>query len=1113
MSDPAVLAISGPAVAAGDSASTAKVIEAGRRKIASFTATGGRLDALVLLGNLTRTGSDEDFRELDRVVQELSLDCMLDGDEQQPRIVAVPGPADGAAIPASSMLARTLTSGWDATEESFWRGEDRDLVDLVARRYAAFTSWFEAQHRPSTWRAGRLPGDGSGVIGSGDRQLRIVTINTSFRLLHDAPLTDWNLYPVTPLHLRDAGIGSYANHDVATWLLSARIVPVPVGELGSPTTLITGEATPGPSSGWNLVRGDVGTLVLGADGAPRTGSDVSLIEAHQPPTAAQPTSPTTPIDEVTKAFAGTLRSGRLVLVVTSGPEAGSINEWNVPVSNADDFHEILAEQAHTSTAVPLPELVRSLRRTDPDLLHNSTAALKAVADPPNKLAEALLRGPWYRVYDLSGTNVLRLAAEAWNKRGRKFSVVDAAHEPLTPGSGHMELVILMAGASDSGQRDVDFELTAPARTPREVWLRQLKADLLTNPALLVAADVSSRHLSYCLPLLPEVSARGKSVQSYFLVASGQDETVQFRLREYGVQQLPPPLADVIGKHLQPGVEEFETGTKLLARQREGLRRGSGIQLVNTLLESARPGDDEYLYGQDPSWGDIRDRIPARLSTVQEMWDASAAAADKLPIVILEDRSGTGKSTALMQFGIELMQDDRSVGWLDRDASRDLRDLVRETEELSLDAILVDDIDIFGARATSLLHDLNRGGKTLVVATIRSTRSDLLGSGFRRISPLQLTDADLGALVTALELNGKLGRLKDQLTPEMRIDVLRRASDQDLMMAMNEAIFGFRLGPRVLSEFDQLDTTRQRVYSFVCLFYALQYEDRSLTLSVNDLVQVASEDDPAAGVLLIIDELRRKRLVTQSETGQLRSRHRVIAEQIFTERIRRQPGYQQELMTDLMLFYVERAWHIKDRTNRFRRVMVALINHRVMVQSDLPIASVRAIYDELRSYLADDLHYWLQRGSYELEKQQLDRAATDVRTALGCTNGATDYKVRTTWGLIAWRLARRDLHDERSQQEALDAVTALDEVIRIKGRDSPHTFTFLAGEGVEWLAETTFVSPDEKLMLARRIAEIIELGQFLLKGNREFENAVERSKRELVKLLVPPGAQTERTIPL
>jgi hypothetical protein len=55
----------------------------------------------------------------------------------------------------------------------------------------------------------------------------------------------------------------------------------------------------------------------------------------------------------------------------------------------------------------------------------------------------------------------------------------------------------------------------------------------------------------------------------------------------------------------------------------------------------------------------------------------------------------------------------------------------------------------------------------------------------------------------------------------------------------------------------------------------------------------------------------------------------------------------------------------------------------------------------------------QRGSYELEKQELDRAATDGRTALGCTNGATHYKVRTTWSLIVWRLARRDLHDPTS----------------------------------------------------------------------------------------------------
>jgi hypothetical protein len=57
--------------------------------------------------------------------------------------------------------------------------------------------------------------------------------------------------------------------------------------------------------------------------------------------------------------------------------------------------------------------------------------------------------------------------------------------------------------------------------------------------------------------------------------------------------------------------------------------------------------------------------------------------------------------------------------------------------------------------------LNRGGKTLVVASVRTTRMWILGStdGLRVVSDdTPLTDTDLGGLIKALDAGGLLGSL-------------------------------------------------------------------------------------------------------------------------------------------------------------------------------------------------------------------------------------------------------------------------------------------------------------------------------------------------------------------
>ena len=1119
-----VLIVSNPTASADDPDACAHRFASALESLSPLLVNREDLDLVALIGDLTQSASAADFEVLNEHLQELLLNCMIAG-SSEPYVIAVPGDKDGAGSADRGILSLALTQNWREHETSFWEGTDPDLLRLVADRYSTFSAWHGPQRRPNNWQAGLIPGNGSCKIEKNDLSLRIVTLNDVFRLVNAAARSQPSNSAISLPQLADTGLEIHSAESASTLVLCAQTATFPPSSIGTTAVLFAGTRGASVPTGWNVLGNRPAHLLVRLNSVPG-GNPQFLADggrqlivgsvASAPSPTIEAETPSTDIDyrPAWTAFSRAIRSGRTVLVITSGLEALSTNEWGVAVSNVDDLHEMLAEHAGAHVDVPLTEIITRMRRENPTTLRHSVTALMAVSDPKNALAEGLIRGPWYRVYDFTGTNISRLAAEALNVGAHRIDVVDARLETVTPGSGKLEVVLMSGGAAQGERYEIDFDFDREVRSTRNLWLRQFRADLITNPTLFTAWSVSSRHLQNLLKFLPPVDDGGRNRQPSFLIAQGSDKSAEYRQAGFGVQRLPTSIAELIDKQLRPGIEIFEVGARTLMRQRAGLQQGTGVQLVGALLENAGAGDSKFLRGTDPTWGDILSGIPARLSTVQKMHDAvRERQGETYPIMLLEDRSGTGKSTALMQFGKELLDQGLLVGWLDRDTTRRVVDVGREIANFNFDAILVDDIDIFGDSANSLLRQLNQAGETLVVATVRTTRARLISAQFARIEPLKLTEGDLDGLVRSLDVNRELGRLKRHLLHESRVDALRRVSGQDLMFAMNEAIYGYRLERRVISEYDQLGLDQKRIYAFVCLFYAVQYKDRAWTLSENELVQIVSTGRPDARIHNLISELQNQRLLVRTEVGQIRSRHRIVAERIYVERIRADHGFLRELLTELILFYVEMAWNIRDNSNRYRRVMIRLINHRIMVQSGLSSTIVRAIYHELHDWLRDDFHYWLQCGSYELEKGDLDLAATYLQSAMGCTNGATDHLVLTTWGLIAFRQARRHPGNREIQEDALAAFHAMDKIVKTVGARSPHTFAFIAGDGVEWLSRTPLLEPSQKQGVARRIREIIDIGDRILDDNPEFEAAVGRSRSVLVELLEPVESQPEKTIPL
>ncbi|TWP46478.1 hypothetical protein FKR81_35530 [Lentzea tibetensis] len=429
-------------------------------------------------------------------------------------------------------------------------------------------------------------------------------------------------------------------------------------------------------------------------------------------------------------------------------------------------------------------------------------------------------------------------------------------------------------------------------------------------------------------------------------------------------------------------------------------------------------------------------------------------------------------------------------------------ILAEALELELDAIFVDDVDIFGSRAASLLRELTRGGKTVVVAAVRNTKLDFVPSTLRAADVSAddpLSDDDLRSLIKVLKTHGLLGVLKQHRWPFRRLEELRRMCEHSLLVAMIQVVTGQLFEDKVRSEFEQLDDGQALVYATICVLESAEVFKRRGVDSV-DLLQIVSPGAPSARMERAIASLIHMRLVVRGSNGMIRCRQRTIADTVIKVVLKKRTSLLGEVMKSLIRFYAGYAGHIDDSNNPYRRTMVRLLNHALMIEFRLPDDTVREIYDSVQEFLDYDFHYWLQRGEFELQRNHLGIAANYFQSARGC-GGEGDYKVETGWASVTLRRSAEDSSDSDKRQAAIAALKALDDVCRTRGTSSEHSFVVMARAGTEWL-ETVY-----KFLLERdfsvsvsTIKGVIELGRKISLDSFQFDRAVREYEPRLSRLI-------------
>jgi tetratricopeptide (TPR) repeat protein len=412
---------------------------------------------------------------------------------------------------------------------------------------------------------------------------------------------------------------------------------------------------------------------------------------------------------------------------------------------------------------------------------------------------------------------------------------------------------------------------------------------------------------------------------------------------------------------------------------------------------------------------------------------------------------------------------RKVGWLDRDQGASAWALKRAcTNGSKFDVIAVDDADTLGHDLAATLREVcSEKPHPLIIISIRSGRID------RVLNPAQLgktpiaeevmpllTNTDIAGLIDALTNDNKLGKLRG-LSRSVQEQIFREKAGRELLVAMIEATSGERFEDKAVREFDELESSKRKIYAFVATATAQDFplDKTSLLLALG-----ANNSNDTLNAL---EELvRRNILVLQPDLQRYRSRHRVLGELI--QRSLQNSGQLYEVLRGLLLVLAAHVYPEMKSHAQPRRLLTRMVNHKFLHQLLGP-EHARRLYEDLEDSLKNEAHYWLQRGVMDLETGNLRLAKNWLDQAKGI-NPSDDY-VETAFAHWQFRTAIETPQDPKSPAMVIDAVESLDHQIKINGNRQVHAYHVLGSQTIAWIRRSFLDFEEKRDLLLHAIDQV------------------------------------------
>lgn len=326
----------------------------------------------------------------------------------------------------------------------------------------------------------------------------------------------------------------------------------------------------------------------------------------------------------------------------------------------------------------------------------------------------------------------------------------------------------------------------------------------------------------------------------------------------------------------------------------------------------------------------------------------------------------------------------------------------------------------------------------------------------------LTDDDIDALIETLDRHNKLGVLKGKSHQE-RVKAFRDEAGRELLVAMIQATSGQRFKDRVYEEYSDLKGLQRTLYGVVCLVNSQRY-----TLDREELLLATG--DATNETLDALEKLVQRHLVVRDDVHSgYRARHRVIADEVVNQ-MRRNLDVGPALEGVCFAFSTRSRRDLPYSARPWRR-LARFINHDFMLRMTTADAG-RTIYSRIEDLLDYDYHYWLQRGSLEVEEGDLEyaRQFLDQARSLAPDNLAVD----TEYAYLLIKKAGKYPDALESNEWFAEGQGYLEQVITANGKDDYYPYHVLGSQGLSY-ARHAKLPLLERRSLLRHLLEVVREG--------------------------------------
>jgi hypothetical protein len=755
-------------------------------------------------------------------------------------------------------------------------------------------------------------------------------------------------------------------------------------------------------------------------------------------------------------------------------------------------------------SVRLPDLFEhALLRNRNALRKVLTQSFTIVPSEMPSWYETYLTMPWQRWYTLNIDN-FEVAADQRFQPPRKPLSISAVREPskavVSSDPSKILEVVHLNGTVEDAPDAVTFSVTQYAErlSRSEPWYLRFAADLLTSPVVFVGTSLDETPLWQHIVLRHGRGAGGLELRHRsYLVTPSLDKSRQSLLAEYNVMWMPM-TAEQFARDLLP---EFNAvvSSGLISLGRRTITSASKIPHLPEVAELAvNPSEEnEFLLGQEPIWADIQSDRAIERECDRGLLDVAqkALAGDGIRgIILISGTAGSGKSTTLMRLCLKLLADGKRVAWIDRNteiSTMAIREAMKADEPP--DVLAIDDADLFGNGLAILVRDIaHYHSRPLVVIALRSGKIDrafnptiLEGVPLTEMVMPHLTDGDISLLIDLLSREKRLGVLTGKTLKEQE-QAFREAAGRQLLVAMIKATSGVWLEEKAVNELTDLKGDAAKIYAFVAVVAAYRYY---LTRD-EIIIALGNYSNEAMNAL---DHLIKHRIIVE-RGGDFSARHRMLGD-IIREKLF-ETGQMAPVVQGLAVVAAAKVTPSAKRYHRHMRMLQTFLNHELLLNVMGPEAG-KNLYSNLEDPLAWHYHYWLQRGSLEVERGSLNLAENFLGTAFSLAED--DPLVRNEWAYLQFKKAINNPTAPEAADFVKEATQILEGLIA-NGGANQYPYGVIASQGLQW-SRVGIKDPTRRAAYLRHLITKIEGGMKRYPGESQLKELLDELQREHLETAV------------